>query len=39
MPQGIAWFPLVAVAVTLVLLLTVRKKPADKNDNNDKADQ
>lgn len=39
MPQGVAWFPLVAVMITLVLLLTVRRKPASKNDNNDKTDK
>lgn len=33
MPQGIVWFPLVAIGLTVVLLLTVRRKPdsADKD--------
>lgn len=37
MPQGVAWFPLVALAITIVLILTVRKKGGGKkNDNADK---
>jgi hypothetical protein len=32
MPQSAAWFPLIALIVTVVLVLTVRRKPNDKND-------
>ncbi len=31
MPQGVVWFPLVALLATVVLVLVVRKKPADRD--------
>lgn len=31
MPQGVVWFPLVALLVTVVLVLVVRKKPANRD--------
>lgn len=34
MPQGIGWFPLAALAVTIALVLLTRRK--NNNNNNDK---
>lgn len=36
MPEGIVWFPLLAFAVTAVLIVMLRRKPRDSDNNNDK---